>query len=94
MPTYGPVHRNKIATVVKATEPVEDRLVHPDQRDLLADDGPPRAPDWAKSPSRRPSRCRCSGFAVFQAFERDNNAIGFQQYLARFHGGPWRRTLQ
>jgi hypothetical protein len=26
-----------------------------------------------------PSRCRRSGFAVFQAFERDNNAIGLQQ---------------
>jgi hypothetical protein len=25
----------------------------------------------------------------FQAFERDNNAIGLQQDLSRFHGGPW-----
>jgi hypothetical protein len=41
---------------------------------------------------RRPSRCRRSDFAVFQAFERDNNAIGLQQDLSRFHGGPWSRN--
>ena len=40
-----------------------------------------------------PSRCRRSGFAVFQAFEHDNNAIGLQQDLSRFHGGPWYRNL-
>jgi len=70
-----------------------DRLVHPDQPHLLADARHREHLIGRNHLRVVPSRCRRSGFAVFQAFERDNNAIGLQQDLARFHGGPWSQNL-
>jgi hypothetical protein len=54
---------------------ITDRLVHPDQSDLLADDGHLEHLIGQDDLVIVPTRCRRSGFAVFQAFERDNDAI-------------------
>jgi hypothetical protein len=55
---------------------VSDWLVHPDRPHLLADARHLEHLVGQKHLGIVPTRCRRSGFAVFQAFERDNNAIG------------------
>ena len=64
---------------------VSDRLVDADRPHLPADDRHLEHLIGRNHLRIIPSRCRRSGFAVFQAFERDNNAIGLQQDLSRFH---------